>query len=375
MTALSNPRFGVDRTTGIVLEQMRVFYNADLCLSVTIDPGTGAYRMRRADRDNSESAVHVDSMPAELGNQLLALPAEHAMVYRSSPWRWWWGSNYYGYDLQTGERSDEGCTACEGVARTLDAESFLSIPLYHNSNPYGRLYVTASRRYAFHSSDVEFLLQVSAHITPILDSIRLVDKLAFEAAEEERQRIARDLHDSVIQPYIGLQIGLGALRRKLASGADVTGEVEQLIALTTEGIGELRGYVQGLKSSGEAEGDLLPSLRRFAARFAAATGIEVQIQAQDVVHINHRLAAEVFQMVAEGLSNVRRHTHAPRATVNLSRRADHLVVWIEDEGTPEALPALFTPRSITERAAALGGQAHVERRADNGARVVVEIPL
>jgi signal transduction histidine kinase len=374
MTALSNPRFGVDRTTGIVLEQMRVFYNADLCLRVTIDPSTGAYRMRRADRDNPEGAVHVASMPAELGNQLLALPAEHAMVYRSPPRRWS-DSNYYGYDLQTGERSDEGYTACKGVARTLDAESFLSIPLYHNSNPFGRLYVTASRWYAFHSSDVEFLLQVSAHITPILDSIRLVDKLAFEAAEEERQRIARDLHDSVIQPYIGLQIGLGALRRKLASGADVTGEVERLIALTTEGIGELRGYVRGLKSSGEAEGNLLPSLRRFAARFAAATGIEVQIQAQDVVRINNRLAAEVFQMVAEGLSNVRRHTHAPRATVNLSRRADHLVVRIEDEGTPESSLAPFTPRSITERAAALGGQAHVERRADNGARVVIEIPL
>jgi signal transduction histidine kinase len=376
LTTLSNPRFGVDRTTATILERLRTFYQANTCLSITIDPGTGEYRMRRTSPDNPEAAAHVELIPGELARQLLTPPAELALVYRRSPHSGLpWGSSYYGYDVSKGERTAIGQAVCEQLAATLDADSFASIPLYYSRKPFGRLYITASRWHAFHDSDADFLFQVNEHVTPLLDSIRLVDRLASDAADEERQRIARDLHDSIIQPYIGLQIGLAAVRQKLGAGADVSGDIERLYALTADGIADLRGYVHGLKSTGEGEGNLLPSLRRFAGRFAAATSIAVQIEAQDDVRVNDRLAGEVFQMVAEGLSNVRRHTQATRATVDLARRDDHLVVQIEDEGTAGSPPASFIPRSIAERAAALGGRASVERQGAGGTRVVIEIPL
>ena len=101
----------------------------------------------------------------------------------------------------------------------------------------------------------------------------------------------------------------------------------------------------------------------------------MQVEAQHNIRINDRLAAEVFQMAAEGLSNVRRHTQAARVTVDLAQRDGHLVVRISDEGTPGSPPARFTPRSIAERAAALGGRASVERQGADGTRVVIEIPL
>src|SRR4030095_4996489 len=98
----------------------------------------------------------------------------------------------------------------------LDAKSLVTVPLRHRNQTIGRLYLTAQRRRAFDITDVEFLIQVTDYLMPVIDSIRLVDRLAAEAAEEERKRIARDIHDSIIQPYIGLQMGLAGLRGKLA---------------------------------------------------------------------------------------------------------------------------------------------------------------
>ena len=87
-----------------------------------------------------------------------------------------------------------------------------------------------------------------------------------------------------------------------------------------------------------------------------------------------QLAAEAFQMVVEGLSNIRRHTQAAQAKIEVSLRHDCLHLRIENDRADEPW-ATFAPRSIAERAAALGGEASV-RTDDHGATVVtVEVPL
>jgi len=97
--------------------------------------------------------------------------------------------------------------------------------------------------------------------------------------------------------------------------------------------------------------------------------------AADALSINERLAAEVFQMVAEGLSNIRRHTISDRATVELARNAQSLSLRIGNEAANGHVPRSFTPRSITERARALGGDATVEHTDDHQTIVKVMIPL
>src|SRR5262245_35794192 len=230
-----------------------------------------------------------------------------------------------------------------------DAESLISAPLNYRHETIGRVYLTARRR--FDAQDAHFLLQVMEHVLPVIDNIRLVDHLASNAAEEERQRIARDIHDGLIQPYIGLQIGLTALRRKLeADDPEALAATEQLIEFTEEGIADLRRYVSGLKEAGARDGGLLPAAQRFAARFTEVTGIEARVEAESEIRITDRLAAEVFQMIAEGLSNVRRHTHSKRATIRMACRQDLFTLRVENDGEAGAVPIPFTPRSIIERA-------------------------
>jgi signal transduction histidine kinase len=151
--------------------------------------------------------------------------------------------------------------------------------------------------------------------------------------------------------------------------------MDRLIEMTNMGIDDLRGYVSGLKQESHHAGSLLPAVRRFAARFREATGIDVRIEAeQGDIRVNDRLAAEVFQMTAEALSNIRRHTPARNALVSLNASNGALRLRIENDGAING-STLFTPRSISERAERLGGRLHVERLEPDRISIVVEVPL
>jgi signal transduction histidine kinase len=374
VSTFSNPRFGIERTLGWLLERLRVFFSANDCLLVMTAVESGEYQLHRTDPRDSEAAARAQPIPADLAEQLLSLPPDQAVVYNGRQ-RFWQRLLPDSGNQRMAQYLVNNQSLITTLAAQLDANALLTVPIHYRSDLHGRLFVL-KRGGRFRASDADFLLQVVEQVTPVIDNIRLVDRLASDAAEEERQKIARDLHDSVIQPYIGLQMGIAAVRQKVAAGqANISGELDKLIDLTGEGIADLRGYVHGLRGSGGRESNLVPSVKRFAAKFAAATGIKVQIEANPDMHFNDRLAAEIFQMVAEGLSNIRRHTQATSANIALSRHSDHLILRIENDSWEATGSHSFKPRSLSERAAALGGRAQVVQ--DNGktSAVVIEIPL
>jgi signal transduction histidine kinase len=377
ITRLASPRFSSDRTIDSIMEHLRAFYSADTCGLIQADQSIAGHHLLHDAHHSPKAAVDGEPMPTELARILGAVLPEQIAVYCGGrhTWRWWcpWASEHV-YDVIKGERVTDPPDTNDVFAAICGRRSLIVVPLCYQGEIVSWLYLALKRRHAFSMLDVDFLHQVVKHIEPILDNSRLVDRLAMNAADEERRRIARDLHDSVIQAHIGLQIGLDAIRRKLvAGGTEVVKDIDHLIEMIDAGVVDLRCYVRGLKDGGEPVGELLPAVQRFARRFAEVTGIAVHVKTETDICVNGRLAAEAFQTVAEGLSNVRRHTNAVQATVSLACSEGHLILRIENEGTDGWAP--FTPRSITERAEALGGQARVERREDNGTTVLVTIPL
>jgi signal transduction histidine kinase len=249
-------------------------------------------------------------------------------------------------------------------------QSAAVVPVRYQDEVVAYLYLVVRQRHAFHASDVDFLIQVGEAVVPMLENIQLVAN----AAAEERRRIARDLHDNVVQSYLALQIGLTALHERLAAGAvDVRSGLEHLLEFASAGVTDIRGYVRGLRNGHGSVGDLLSAVEGFAATFAKAAGITVRVEAETEVRISGRLATEAFHMVAEGLSNVKRHTSARQVVVRLACREDNLILCIENDQPRKWAP--FTPRSITERAAALGGHVRVENCEVEGTAVTVTVPL
>ncbi|MGB7922537.1 MAG: GAF domain-containing protein [Pyrinomonadaceae bacterium] len=376
---MSNPRFGVSHTIGTVMKKLRALYDADACLLILPDSGATEPRLYRVERDQPGMPVRAERIPVELAQSLLAIHENVAVVYNGRARRWPWQTfSYYAYDVMTKERTGAGKGTSRALAATFEAESFASVPLRNRGHTLGRLYITA-RQGVFDNSDVEFVMQIVEQVIPVIENIRLLDQLASNAAEQERQRLARDIHDSVIQPYVGLQYRLAAIRNKLATGGgdDVANDIERLFQITVDEISGLRGFVRGLKDTEVRKDNLLSAVSRFAKQFTDHFGIDVKIECRGEIEIKDRLAAEVLQMVYEGMSNVRKHTQAMNSTISLDCNAYTLFLSIEnDEATGEETElASFTPGSLTARAEALGGQARVERTPDNHTKVNIEIPL
>jgi signal transduction histidine kinase len=373
LNRLPNPRFGVEHAIGAILERLRSFYQADTCVIIMRKPDTTCL-MHLADGNAAKPLLLSQSVPPEMSSILLALPSQCAAVYSARP-RW---------SLRGGPGWQVHCTGFkhaelsvkygEEAAQMLDTSSFVSVPVQRNSEG-GRLFVT-SNKYTFAGADMHFVRQLAAQLAPVIENMQLLDRIASEAAGDERQKISRDLHDSTIQPYVGLKIGLEAIRRKIAPDNPLAKEVDDLCQMTHQGIAELRRYVAGLKTSADAKhGDFLfREVWKQAERFRSFHGIDVEVNASPDEEINDRLAAEVIQIVNEGLSNIKRHTSSRRATVNLRRHEDRYIAQIINHGVQSGNTPRFMPRSISERAHHLGGRVDVQQWHD-GTAVTVEIPL
>jgi signal transduction histidine kinase len=213
----------------------------------------------------------------------------------------------------------------------------------------------------------------------MIENIRPVGQLAHALASKERKRISRDLHDGTIQPYVGLKLGLEALRRTIRDPKWAS-EVDELIKMAGDGINELRQYVGKLKRVADAprkqaEG-LLPALRRQAQKFTEFSGIETRVLAEKDIAVAPAMHNEIVHMVREGLSNIRRHTSAGQATIRLGEGEGRLLIeLVNDNAKRNGVKQEFLPRSIGERAKELGGRLRVQH-ADGGYTVVaVELPI
>jgi signal transduction histidine kinase len=356
----------LEQTVDRIMHRLSSFYGADACMLVVKVPGD-TYQLRKVSGSGPVNSV-VKSLPNEIASILLSPSPPAALIFHQRK------SRRMIYDFRTSQSSRDVPANFASIGNTLEAKQFMSLPVYYHGRPVGRFYVIGTS-HDLNESDIAFLLQIIEHVTPVLDNTRLVDHLASEAAEHERQRIARDIHDGVIQPYIGLQLGLAAIREKLERGDNNIGsDINELTAMTVTEIEEMRHYIQDLKKSERHDTTLLPAIRRFASKFSAATGIVVDVRAGKEVRVKDRLAAEIFQMVTEGFSNIRRHTHSLRAEAELDYNRGTFILNIKNSNDNGA-PPVFHPRSLAERATALGGQLTVYTDDSNDTVVSIRIPV
>jgi signal transduction histidine kinase len=210
----------------------------------------------------------------------------------------------------------------------------------------------------------------------LIASVRLTESLAKEAAFQERRRISRDLHDSAMQPYIALKLGLEAMQRRLR-GTPLAGELDELIKIANDGIGELRQYVVNLKNAAARKQltSLLTAVRAQAKKFTEFYNIDAEVIAPSDISVSAPLRNDVIQIVREGLSNIRRHTAAGRATINLRKQQGCLFVELINDNVRREDKREFYPRSIGERATELGGRVSVRRGTGGRTVVAVELPL
>ena len=380
LSQIANPRFGIDRTVRQTLRRFLDFYDADYACFVltTSNQGQKYYCVTRND-------AHLDSAPMKVGStpEILLLRGHEGVivsfVQRQSLWKG--RASCKSLDPITSSAKELPIEWAVNVADTLAVGSFIAAPLRYRDRVRGRVFVGSADLSHFTMDDAVFLQQAADQLLPVIENIRIVDQLASHAAEDERHRIARSVHDRVIQPYLGVRLGLKALQRELLPNACCSGNghtglrmLDQVLTMTQDGINELRQYVGDLKQTSTTETPLIDSIRRLAKQFEGGTGIRVDITDESCgLSMNDRLAAEIFQMTAEALSNVHRHTRSRTAKVRLVMASNSLELMVENDIIGES-PREFRPLSIVERAEALGARSEI-LSCDKKTFVKVEVPL
>jgi signal transduction histidine kinase len=260
------------------------------------------------------------------------------------------------------------------VADLLEADNFISTPVVL-AEQSGRVFVSRVRQ-PYTRSDALFLSQAVAQAIPVAEHVALLDRIASDAASNERQRLALNMHDTAVQPYIGLALGLAALRLKVAPDNPIAGDLESLAGMVQSVIADLRdfaGKVANRTQDDQGESLCGSALARLAAQMRERYGMAVKVDVQKGIELGDRLAAEVIQIVREGLNNIGKHTAAREGVVRVRRADSTLSIEIDNVGDGAAVGP-FVPHSIRQRAAVLGGQVHVVR-ARSATAVCVEIPI
>lgn len=250
-----------------------------------------------------------------------------------------------------------------------------------------------SQRVADHSADEigqlarQFNLmseQLAEHVRALRlladKNAQLAEQAAQLAIVEERNRLARELHDSVSQELFSLTMMAAASRRLVSSKPDVAAsQLEEIQATSQRALQEARGLIFALRPASLDGRGLGPALRDLVAAARERQGMEVrlQISGERFLPLEHEQA--LFRIVQEALANVVRHSGMRDAEVTLCYEAARVVLTICDQGRGFDPTAPRKARSIgltsmSERAAALGGCFEVKSGPGQGTRVAVTLP-
>ncbi|MGQ0749212.1 MAG: sensor histidine kinase [Betaproteobacteria bacterium] len=375
---LWNPRFGVDHAIGSNLDRLIAFYGASSSVLVLRRPTMPAsFRMYSASREKPGESATPREITESTAGTLMNLPDNIGACYHD-PERSW-RNRYLGtraHEIDTRARTRAHREACAALANLLDAQAFITVPYAQRDGTIGRLYLV-SERGGFSPSDIDFLAQVADTMATVADNMFLMEELISRASEHERLAISRDLHDTTIQPYIGLKLALDALQREAGADGPMVRRIAELVDMTALTIRDLRHYAETLKEKTAMPGEfLVAAVRRQTERLGRYYGVNVDVKSDISSQLKGRIAAEAFQIISEGLSNILRHSAAKRAFVSILCEDANLLLKIGNETRDGATDEQrFTPRSISERSKALGGATFVERGADGYTVVHVTIPM
>lgn len=264
--------------------------------------------------------------------------------------------------------------------------SFLGAPVTSRGRVFGNLYLTNKKGAAeFDQRDEDALVVLAAQAGIAVENARLYaearslrEEVRRLAVLEDRERIAKDLHDGVIQSLFA--VGMGLQGTSMASGDPLVAErIDAAVEEIDRVIRDLRNYIFGLRPGALADRALDAALRELVAEFEQRSEVVTVAEIDPAVAAGlSSVAAEVLQLAREALSNVGRHSGAATCRLSLTRTEDRAVLEIDDDGV--GFDASSVPRgdgltNLEQRAQAAGGRTLIESAPGRGTTVRVELPL
>jgi PAS domain S-box-containing protein len=291
------------------------------------------------------------------------------------------GANVASLVLHSGrpERIDgysrPGGGTADRLRATMRVRSSVAVPIVVDGRMWGLMIASSqdeplpadieSRLAAFTELAEMAISNAEARTALAASSARLV-----AAADEERRRVVRDLHDGAQQRLVHTIVTLKLTRRALDAGADARPTLTEAVEQAERANAELRELAHGILPSVLTRGGLRAGLEALASR----TPVPVDIDA-DVDRLTATIEATAYYVAAEALTNVAKHARAQSAQVTARVEDGALLLRVRDDGTGGVRPEGSGLVGLADRVAALGGRFRVESPTGGGTLVAADIPL
>lgn len=250
----------------------------------------------------------------------------------------------------------------------------------------GELCVTSSWGHQF-TSEEQRLLDTMADLAAIaVQKATLLEKERQVAVLEERERLSREMHDSLAQVLGYLHLKAQDTQRALNRNdvGKVGEELEDMAAVAHEAYADVREAIIGLRSAVQPDGGIAGTLKDYLAKYSRRAGIhaELRIEGEWRPRFSPEVAVQVVRVVQEALTNVRKHANADWARVCIGREGGEAVIVVEDNGQGFDSELLgqtdvlsFGLRTMRERVERVGGRFAVDSVPGEGTKVRIFLPV
>ena len=265
-----------------------------------------------------------------------------------------------------------------------EMHSFLGMPITAQGAAVGRLYLTNKLGAAEFSPDDQRLVEMFAlHAGIAIENARLHDQVQRLAVVDERDRISRDLHDSVIQAIYAQTLSLDDVPELVTDEPDeARRRVDEAIDALHAVIRDIRNFIFGLRPVLLESGSLADGIEHLATELRRNGGVEVEVAVDTVVvaDLPIELVAELLSIAREGLSNIARHASATRALISLTDGgSSQLRLELSDNGRgfhadDDVAHGHHGLANMRVRTQALGGTFEVSSGDGAGTRIIITLP-
>jgi PAS domain S-box-containing protein len=270
----------------------------------------------------------------------------------------------------------------EVSAATSDGvRAWMGIPLVAQERIIGVLTIGSRQPAAYTPRHAALALAIANQAAIALENARLYGQARRLAVLEERQRLARELHDSVSQALYGIGLGARTARAQLERDpAKAIGPLEYVLSLADAGLAEMRALIFELRPDSLEREGLVAALAKQAAALHARHQMEVTTAFCDEPDLAFEAKEALYRIAQEALNNIVKHARAGHVELRLEDCGAQIVLGVQDDGVgfdPEGrYPGHFGLHSMQERAVRLGGRLEIESGVGLGTlvRAVIRTP-
>lgn len=248
-----------------------------------------------------------------------------------------------------------------------------TVPLQSGHERFGLLNVATPNTIRFNEEELELLESVAFQIGSAIKRILLTKQAQEMALVQERNRLARDLHDSVNQLLFSVTLTARA-GVELSVDSDVKELFQDVQSLTQEALTEMRALIWQLRPKG-LEGGLVDAIKSYAEML----GLTLQTNVTGVIQLPSRIEEGLFRMMQEGLNNVRKHAGVTKADFYITVTATDVLCILKDDGrgfspkNEKSLPSVGM-QSIRSRVEAFQGKVEWISEIGKGTELFIRIP-